>query len=31
MATQQRIYQIRVLARNLPFWANSSTPQNDPF
>jgi hypothetical protein len=31
MATRQRIYRIRVLAGNLPFLANSSTRQNDPF
>jgi hypothetical protein len=31
MATRQRIYQIRVLARNSPFLANSSTRQNGLF
>ena len=31
MATRQQIYRIRVLAGNLPFLANSSTRQNDPF
>jgi hypothetical protein len=31
MATRQRIYRIRVLARNLPFLANSSTRQNGLF
>jgi hypothetical protein len=31
MATQQRICRIRVLAKNLPFLANSSTRQNGLF
>ena len=31
MATRQQIYQIRVLAGNSPFLANSSTRQNGLF
>ena len=31
MATRQLIYQIQVLAGNLPFLANSSTRQNGLF
>ena len=31
MATRRRICRIRVLAKNLPFLANSSTRQNGHF